>query len=124
MELFLAIALGGALGSVARFVASKLLQEKVGIAFPVGTLVVNASSAFLIGFAFAYLVERLALSPQLRALLITGFLGGYSTYSTLFWEAYYMLMNGELLKFFLYVLLSNLLGLFMVFLGYSLGRSL
>ncbi|RMH03076.1 MAG: fluoride efflux transporter CrcB [Aquificota bacterium] len=124
MELLLAVAFGGALGSVARFLVSKLLQEKVGIAFPVGTLVVNASSAFIIGFAFAFFVERLAVSPNLRALLITGFLGGYSTYSTLFWEAYYMLFNGEYVKFFAYLLLSNVLGVFMVFLGYSVGRSL
>ncbi|MEJ7555954.1 MAG: CrcB family protein, partial [Aquificaceae bacterium] len=86
MVFLLAIAIGGAVGSVLRFLVSKFIRTKAGIDFPVGTLFVNLSSAFLIGFFFAFFVERLDLSPNLRALLITGLLGGYSTYSTLFYE--------------------------------------
>ncbi|MDQ7082899.1 MAG: CrcB family protein [Aquificota bacterium] len=63
MGLIIAIALGGSAGSVLRFLLSRLLQTKSGIDFPVGTLTVNLLGAFLIGFAFSYLVERLALSP-------------------------------------------------------------
>ncbi|WPM32096.1 fluoride efflux transporter CrcB [Hydrogenobacter sp. T-2] len=124
MVFLLAIAIGGAVGSVLRFLVSKFIQTKAGIDFPVGTLLVNLSSAFLIGFFFAFFVERLDLSPNLRALLITGLLGGYSTYSTLFYEAYYMLLNGEWLKALLYLLLSNGLGLLFVALGYGLGKML
>ncbi len=124
MAFLLAIAVGGAIGSVLRFLVSKFIQTKAGIDFPVGTLLVNLSSAFLIGFFFSFFVERLDLSPNLRALLITGFLGGYSTYSTLFYEAYYMLLNGEWLKAVLYLLLSNGLGLVFVALGYGLGKML
>jgi len=120
----LAIAIGGAIGSVLRFLVSKFIQTRVGIEFPVGTLLVNLSSAFLIGFFFAFFVERLDLSPNLRALLITGLLGGYSTYSTLFYEAYYMLFNGEWLKALLYLLISNGLGLLFVAIGYGLGKML
>ncbi len=122
MVFLLAIAIGGAVGSVLRFLVSKFIQTRVGIEFPVGTLLVNLSSAFLIGFFFAFFVERLDLSPNLRALLITGLLGGYSTYSTLFYEAYYMFFNGEWLKALLYLLLSNFLGILLVALGYSLGK--
>ena len=71
-----------------------------------------------------FFVEKLDLSPNLRALLITGLLGGYSTYSTLFYEAYYMLLNGEWLRALLYLLLSNGLGLLFVALGYGLGKML
>jgi len=120
----LAIAIGGAIGSVLRFLVSKFIQTRVGIEFPVGTLLVNLSSAFLIGFFFAFFVERLDLSPNLRALLITGLLGGYSTYSTLFYEAYYMFFNGEWLKALLYLLISNGLGLLFVAIGYGLGKML
>jgi len=120
----LAIAIGGAVGSVLRFLVSKFIQTRVGIEFPVGTLLVNLSSAFLIGFFFAFFVERLDLSPNLRALLITGLLGGYSTYSTLFYEAYYMFFNGEWLKALLYLLISNGLGLLFVAIGYGLGKML
>ncbi len=122
MVFLLAIAIGGAVGSVLRFLVSKFIQTKAGIDFPVGTLLVNLSSAFLIGFFFAFFVEKLDLSPNLRALLITGLLGGYSTYSTLFYETYYMLLNGEWLKVVLYLLLSNFLGILLVALGYSLGK--
>ncbi|MEJ7620406.1 MAG: fluoride efflux transporter CrcB [Aquificaceae bacterium] len=124
MVFLLAIAIGGAVGSVLRFLVSKFIQTRVGIEFPVGTLLVNLSSAFLIGFFFAFFVERLDLSPNLRALLITGLLGGYSTYSTLFYEAYYMLFNGEWLKALLYLLISNGLGLLFVAIGYGLGKML
>ncbi len=124
MVFLLAIAIGGAVGSVLRFLVSKFIQTRVGIEFPVGTLLVNLSSAFLIGFFFAFFVERLDLSPNLRALLITGFLGGYSTYSTLFYEAYYMFFNGEWLKALLYLLISNGLGLLFVAIGYGLGKML
>ncbi len=122
MVFLLAIAIGGAVGSVLRFLVSKFIQTKAGIDFPVGTLLVNLSSVFLIGFFFAFFVEKLDLSPNLRALLITGLLGGYSTYSTLFYETYYMLLNGEWLKVVLYLLLSNFLGILLVALGYSLGK--
>ncbi|QID34147.1 fluoride efflux transporter CrcB [Pampinifervens florentissimum] len=124
MAFLLTIAIGGAVGSVLRFLVSKFIQTRVGIEFPVGTLLVNLSSAFLIGFFFAFFVERLDLSPNLRALLITGFLGGYSTYSTLFYEAYYMFFNGEWLKALLYLLISNGLGLLFVAIGYGLGKML
>ncbi|MFN7064550.1 MAG: fluoride efflux transporter CrcB [Aquificaceae bacterium] len=124
MVLLLAIALGGAMGSLLRFLVSKYVQTKTGLEFPIGTLLVNLTSAFVVGFAYALLVERLDISPTLRALFITGLLGGYSTYSTLFYEAFYLLMNGEILRFTLYLLFSNLFGLAFVALGYSFGRLL
>ncbi|MCS6998674.1 MAG: fluoride efflux transporter CrcB [Aquificaceae bacterium] len=120
----MAIAVGGALGSLLRFFISRFVQIRIGADFPLGTLLVNLSSALLIGFFFALLVEKWEFSPNLRALLITGFLGGYSTYSTLFYEAYYMMLNGEWLKSLIYILLSNLLGILFVALGYGLGRLL
>lgn len=124
MAILLAIAFGGAIGSLLRFIVSKYIQSKIGLAFPAGTLMVNLTSAFLIGFAFAFLVERLDVSPTFRAFFITGFLGGYSTYSTLFYEAYFLLMEGQIIKFLLYLALSNLLGLVFVAIGYTFGKLL
>ncbi|MCS6958398.1 MAG: fluoride efflux transporter CrcB [Aquificaceae bacterium] len=124
MVFLVGVAVGGAIGSLLRFLVSKWVQSKMGVGFPFGTLVVNLSSAFLIGFFFAFFVERLDLSPTLRAFLITGFLGGYSTYSTLFYEAYYMMANGDWLKALTYLFLSNVLGLVFVAFGYGIGRLL
>ena len=122
MQVVVAVALGGAVGSVLRFLISKSVQSKAGIEFPVGTLLVNIVGAFLIGLAFSYLVERLSLSPEARALLITGFLGGLTTFSTFSYEGVNLLMDGEVLKFFLYVGGTNVIGLSMTLLGYNLGR--
>lgn len=124
MAILLAIAIGGAIGSMLRFIVSKYVQSKIGLEFPIGTLFVNLTSAFAIGFVFAFFVERLDISPIYRALFITGFLGGYSTYSTLFYESFYLLMEGEIVRLALYLLLSNIFGLFFVALGYEIGRLL
>ncbi len=124
MGITIAVALGGALGSVLRYLVSKFVQTKVGIDFPVGTLLVNLIGAFLIGLAFSYLVERLTLSPEVRAFLITGFLGGLTTFSTFSYESLNLILNGEGLKFILYTFGTILLGILMTLAGYNLGRVL
>jgi len=124
MGIAVAIALGGALGSVLRYLVSKSVQAKAGIEFPVGTLLVNLVGAFLVGISFSYVVERLTLSPEVRAFLITGFLGGLTTFSTFSYESVSLLVEGEKLKFLLYVFGTNSVGILMTWLGYSLGRVL
>lgn len=124
MGTVLAIAVGGAAGSVLRFLLSKYIQKIAGLDFPVGTLFVNLVGSFLIGIAFSYLVEKLAIHPLMRALLITGFLGGFTTFSTFSYESYSLLAEGEYLKFFLYVFLTNGIGILGTFLGFNLGRLL
>jgi len=124
MGILISVALGGAFGSLLRYLLSKLIQEKVGIEFPFGTLFVNIVGAFLIGLSFAYLVERMAVSPELRAMMITGFLGGLTTFSTFSYESYSLLTDGEWAKFLLYVLGTNMVGISMTVFGYNLGRLL
>lgn len=124
MVLMLAIAIGGALGSVLRYELSKLLQNKAGLDFPLGTFVVNLLACLLIGFFSSYLVEKINVSSSMRAFFITGFLGGFSAFSTFSYESYYLLVNGELLKFLFYILGSVCGGIFMTLLGYNLGRVL
>ncbi|ADC89925.1 CrcB protein [Thermocrinis albus DSM 14484] len=122
MGIVIAVLVGGAVGSLMRYVVAKTFQEWAGIEFPVGTLVVNLVGSFLIGLFYSWLVEGLAVPPQVRALLITGFLGGLTTFSTFSYESFYMLMNGELGKGIMYLLVTNGLGLLMVWAGYTLGR--
>lgn len=124
MGIAVAVALGGALGSVLRYLVSKSVQAKAGIEFPVGTLLVNLVGAFLVGISFSYVVERLTLSPEVRAFLITGFLGGLTTFSTFSYESVSLLVEGEKLKFLLYVFGTNSVSILMTWLGYSLGRVL
>lgn len=123
MEVLVAVAIGGATGSLLRFLISKFVQTQVGIDFPLGTLLVNVIGAFLIGLSYSYLVERLILSPEARAMIITGFLGGLTTFSTFSYESFNLLFNGELTKFLLYVGTTNIVGILMTLIGYNLGRA-
>ncbi len=124
MGLILFVAIGGAVGSVLRFLISKIVQEKAGIEFPIGTFVVNVVGAFLIGIFFAYLVEKMSVPASARAMLITGFLGGFTTFSTFSYESVNLLQEGEMAKLLLYVGGTNVVGIAMTLLGYNLGRSL
>ena len=124
MVLILFVAIGGAVGSVLRFLVSKIVQEKAGIEFPIGTFVVNVVGAFLIGIFFAYLVERVSVPASARAMFITGFLGGFTTFSTFSYESVNLLQEGEMAKLLLYVCGTNVVGIAMTLLGYNLGRSL
>jgi camphor resistance protein CrcB len=121
MGVFLAIAMGGAIGSLLRFYLSKFLQKKFGVEFPVGTLMVNLTGAFFIGFFFSYLVEKLDISVELRAFLITGLLGGFTTFSTFSYESFNLIVNGEYLKFFAYFMGTNLVGLSFDLFGLQCG---
>ncbi|WP_448588552.1 fluoride efflux transporter CrcB [Thermocrinis sp.] len=124
MGTVLAIALGGAIGSLLRYFISRFLQGKLGIDFPVGTLTVNLIGSLFIGFAFSYLVEKLNISAETRAFFITGLAGGFTTFSTFSYESLNLMLNGEYVKFLLYLLGTNILCLFLTFLGYNLGRML
>lgn len=100
MSLYLLIALGGALGSVARFWLSGLLAGHFGETFPWGTLVVNVSGSFLIGFLFT-LTEpggRVFASGNTRQFLMTGVLGGYTTFSSFSLQTLNLAREGQWLQ--------------------------
>ena len=77
----LAIAAGGALGALMRFWVSSAIYMFTGRAFPWGTLVVNVAGSLLMGFLYILLLERLTVGPEVRALLLIGFLGAVTTFS-------------------------------------------
>src|SRR4051812_40935639 len=80
------VALGGAVGSVIRYVVGVAVQSRSGLDFPAGTLLVNLTGSFLLGFLIHYALETPAITPELRGLLTTGFCGGYTTFSTFSYE--------------------------------------
>jgi CrcB protein len=99
------IALGGAVGSVSRYVLGGAAQKIAGAPFPVGTLLVNVSGCFLIGILSQHYMNVQA-HPQMRAALITGFCGGYTTFSAFSLETTGLLSGGEYAKAAAYVALS------------------
>lgn len=116
----LLVGLGGGLGSIARFSTTNLSQKYLSTFLPYGTLIANILGSFLIGLLLAYLIEN--PSHSFKLLLVTGFCGGFTTFSAFSLENFNYLQNGQLGIFLLYGLGSIALGLFAVFVGYSLGK--
>jgi CrcB protein len=118
------VALGSAVGGVARFALSVLVQQRAGPSFPVGTLVVNISGSFVLGLVLRYALGTQSITPEVRALLTTGFCGGYTTFSTFTYDTMLLLEDGQTSRAGLYVLLSVGLSLAGAWLGILGARAL
>jgi CrcB protein len=120
----LLIGTGGFIGAVTRYLISTWISQKWGRAFPLGTFVVNVTGSFLIGFFMALLLERFAAPPFWRLLLVVGFLGAYTTFSTFEYETGGLLHNGETMLAALNVILSVMVGFGALKLGEILAKTL
>jgi fluoride exporter len=123
MVAYLWVAIGGALGSVARYWFSGVVARHIGETFPWGTILVNVSGSFLIGF-LAALAEpggRRLIGPTGQQFFMYGICGGYTTFSAFSLQTLSLLRDGEWLYAGGYVLLSVVLCLIAVWLGYLLG---
>ncbi|HTZ66681.1 MAG TPA: fluoride efflux transporter CrcB [Roseiarcus sp.] len=124
MWTYVAIAIGGVLGCWARFAQTNLVQAVYGRDFPFATMSINVIGSFLMGFLFIETLERLTIAPALRTGILTGALGGYTTFSTFEMETLLLAESGELLKAALYVVLSVGLGFAAAFGGAYIARNL
>lgn len=124
MEKYLFIAIGGALGSIARYWIGSTVSGRLGARFPYGTLVVNITACLMIGFAVTYLGKRAELNAAWRILIPIGFVGAYSTFSTYEWETFSTLRSGAFLLAAVYAVGSLLLGLVAVWGGSVLAEIL
>ena len=120
MTVYLAIAFGGALGAISRYWVSARTYLWLGNEFPFGTLMVNISGSFMMGFLALLLSEKINLPEELRFALLVGFLGSYTTFSTFALDGLQALQNGAMMKVAMYVLVSvggSLLGVWLGYLG-------
>jgi CrcB protein len=118
----LAVALGAAVGANLRYGLSLWAAQRWGAAFPYGTLLINVSGSFLIGLLLVLATSRITLSEPARLLLVTGLLGGFTTFSSFSYETFSLMLSGNLREAALYVLGSVALGLLGVVLGAGLAR--
>lgn len=121
--ILLYIALGGAVGAIARYGVGGWVQDRAGFDFPLGTLVVNVIGSLLIGFALRYL-EAVRLSPDVRALVAVGLLGAFTTFSTFSYETFALLEKGAWFRAGLYALGCLILGLAAVYAGVATAAHL
>jgi CrcB protein len=124
MPIAVGIALAGAAGAVLRYVVDGLISNRVGGAFPWGTFVVNISGALVLGFLFATATTRLGASPLVRSMVLTGFLGAYTTFSTLTLETARLIESGAYAVAALNSVGSLAAGLAAVFFGIFIGRAI
>lgn len=120
----LAVAVGGALGAVTRYLLAVRVYGWAGIDFPWGTLGVNVLGSLLLGIVIALIEERGLFGSETRSFLTIGFLGGMTTYSTFVYEGWEFTRDGEILRAGAYAALS-LAGAFVAFtMGHALVRYL
>jgi CrcB protein len=122
--IYVLIAIGGAAGAVSRFAVDDTLTRWLGGSFPVGTLVVNLSGTFVLGILVALVIERSTLPSDIRAPVMIGFIGAYTTFSTWMLESARLMDDGAWLMAAANLGGSVLLGLLAVFAGLAVGRAI
>ena len=106
---WLAVAIGGALGSVARYALSSWIFDITSHKFPYATLIVNVAGSFVMGILFVVIVERAALPAEMRSLLMIGFIGAFTTFSAFSLDALGLWQNGHVLMSVIYIITTVIL---------------
>jgi CrcB protein len=120
--LYLFIGIGGIIGSMLRYLVSILAVQIWGKDFPLGTLLINLSGSFFLGWFTSAIVNQKKMHPYILTAISTGIVGSYTTFSTFCFETVHLLQMENYLKAFFYLLLSLFGGLFFVRLGVNVGE--
>lgn len=119
----LLVGIGGFFGAAARYIVDGFVSERSGGAFPWGTLVINLSGSFVLGLLFALTIERAALPADIRAPVMIGFIGAYTTFSTWMLESWRLIEDGALMAAVGNIAGSVVLGVVAVVVGMWVGRA-
>jgi CrcB protein len=122
LQKYIYIALGGALGSIARYWVGSSIASRMGTRFYYGTFVINITACIVIGFVLTFVGKRADLNPAWRYLISIGFVGAYSTFSTYEWETFSSIRTGAFFIASLYAVASLFLGLAAVWCGVRLAE--
>ena len=118
------VALGGAAGAITRYLVDTWISERAGGTFPWGTLVVNVSGSFALGLLFALAIERGVLPASVRGPLLIGFIGAYTTFSTLMLESWRLIEDGAVVPGLANLIGSSVIGMVALIGGLLIGRTL
>ena len=114
---FLIVGLGGASGSMLRYAVQKIFQVQTAAAFPTGTLLVNIAGCFLIGILWSLVSRSLTWNDEMKLLLMTGFCGGFTTFSAFTLDGIGLLKENRTVLFVIYLTASIVGGLLATFIG-------
>ena len=114
---FLIVGLGGAVGSMLRYGVQKIFQVQTVATFPTGTLLVNIAGCFLIGILWSLVSRSLTWNDEMKLLLMTGFCGGFTTFSAFTLEGIGLLKENRTVLFVIYLTASVVGGLLATFIG-------
>jgi CrcB protein len=124
MGKLLLIGLAGFIGTLSRYWLSGVVARRYGETFPMGTLLVNLVGCFMVGLLFYLLQERFLVNQTVRTVILIGFLGGFTTFSSFGLQTFTLLQDGEFGLAALNILGANVIGLVLVWAGYTLARIL
>ena len=124
MRDFLVISLGAILGANARYLISRFAAKSLGLLFPYGTLFINVTGSLIVGFFMVWVSERALLDPRWRLLVVIGFCGAYTTFSSYAFETMAYFEQGQWALMFTNILSNNLLCLAGALAGMALARVL
>ena len=124
MNKYVVVMLGGGVGAVSRFIVATLVARFYSATFPLGTFAINVTGSFLIGVLMTLFLNRPHIHTNWRLFLVTGILGGYTTFSSFEWEALATLRGGAAIVSFVYVGSSVALGLAGVWFGLLVANRL
>jgi fluoride exporter len=124
MGAWIAVAVGGAVGSVARFWLASAMTVLTGPRFPWGTLLINVLGSFVIGLVAGFTLTpvRVSMAPDIRIFLMTGVCGGFTTFSAFSLQTLDLLQNGDVVPAFGYAIGSVVLCVIATYCGWLLGR--
>jgi len=122
IQKLLLIGLAGALGTLARYGLSGIVQRIAGGTLPWGTLAVNVTGCFLAGLIWALIENRITVSGETRAIILIGFMGAFTTFSTFVLETGELMRDAEWFRAFGNLALQNIIGVLALFAGFAIAR--